>query len=918
MKPSLGAVGLAAVLSLGGGLPAAAAAAPDAKPADAAGPIVTSTSRPFTSNDLLLFELSAAGHQLDDGFGAYGSRAGVFLPFGQLTRLLDLAVTVDAERGRADGWVLSQDRPLHLDLAAHKAQIGNRTVEFSDAQAALFQGDLYLRADLIEQLLPLTLKVDQASLSIEITPKAKLPFQERLERETRKGGLAASASPAEEVLKVQTPYRAFSPPAVDVNILAGGGNHGAQTQTQADVRVAGDLAFAGFQSYAGTDASGRLNDVRVLFERKDPQGQTVGIPGLTRADVGDTFTPGLLLGARSVAGRGVAVTTGPLEQANVFDKIDIRGELPAGWQAELYVNEVLRASQLDPVDGRYEFLQVSLVYGVNVIRVVLYGPRGERKEDVRRVNVGATSLAKGEAVFSFGAVQESTQVVNLQNNTAIGLGGAGDLRTVGQLAYGLGGGATVTTGVAAYTPTPNDHRTMGSLGLSGSLMGAAAEIDGAVDNHSGAALAFGLAGRPLDISIVARDSEYNGQFIDENHFTFGSEPLRRATNLNLAYTANLAGIGALPLSALIERDQFVTGGDRYSAQGQVSKPIGRYLVSGSLDYESTGQLTSSRQMTGSLDVSGMAPGNWQLRGSLDYQVIPDDRLVSALFTADKQILDRAALRLGLQKTFGPGAATELTGGLTYRFHVADLSLTGNWDTQRGAFSIGLQLSFSFAFDPLQKRYRAVLPGAATGGGVALDAFRDSDGDGVREPGEAGVQGLKVEGGRQPVTTDQQGHSLTTGLGDGAQARVHVDADDLGDPYISTPPEIIEIVPRPGQIAVVPYPIQATGEVELKFTFQRPGDIARGLSALSIQLIDEAGKVVAEGRTEYDGSLLLENLHRGTFQVRIEPAQAARLKLTLAAPVTVKVGSAGGFVGRISARVVTDDGKAAAPGVGGGG
>ena len=75
----------------------------------------------------------------------------------------------------------------------------------------------------------------------------------------------------------------------------------------------------------------------------------------------------------------------------MFGWIDLRGELPLGYDVERYVNDILRSGQSTPVQGRYEFRDVPLVRGVNVIRVVAYDPRGERSEEVKDQNGGITT-----------------------------------------------------------------------------------------------------------------------------------------------------------------------------------------------------------------------------------------------------------------------------------------------------------------------------------------------------------------------------------------------------------------------------------------------------------------------------------------------------------------------------------------------
>ena len=88
---------------------------------------------------------------------------------------------------------------------------------------------------------------------------------------------------------------------------------------------------------------------------------------------------------------------------------------------------------------------------------------------------------------------------------------------------------------------------------------------------------------------------------------------------------------------------------------------------------------------------------------------------------------------------------------------------------------------------------------------------------------------------------------------------------------------------------------------MKATFVAAGT-SRGLSALSLKLVDAGGKDAAAGRTEFDGSLFLEGLRPGRYRVAIDPAQAERLHLALRDPVDLVVPPAGGYIGEISLTV----------------
>jgi len=885
------------------------ATAADASPSvddDPIGAIVQAANL-FTDDDLMLFEVASGPLQLSEGLGAYSSRAGVFLPVGELSRLVDLAISVDPQIRRADGWVVSEDRRVRIDLRTMTAQVGEKTIRLGLADAAFRDGEIYVRTDKLEEILPIRFKADPGSLVLTLTPTEPLPFQQRMEREEARNRLTNRPDQGLHDVFVPTPYRAFTPPSFDLNLNTLFGNRAPKATGRYDLRASGDLAGAGVQLFAGSDTSWRLSSLRIVAERKDPDGRIAGPFGARRSSAGDTYTPGLSIGARSSSGRGFAISSAPLEQASVFDRLDLRGELPLGYEVELYVNEVLQGSQSTPIEGRYEFPDVNLAFGLNTIRLVFYGPRGERREDVRRLNVGGGQLAKGETVYSFGAVQDDVPVfpIRSKESEAAATPAHGKLRVVASLAHGVTSATTVSAGVAQYTPSSKDTRQVATAGLSTTAAGFAVQADGAADSKGGAALAIGAAGRIKGVSIVARESEYSGGFVDEVQTGGdGGSPLRRNTSLSIDSILDLYRM-RIPVSFQIRRDAYESGDSSLSATARVSRSVGRYLISSAWSYDRYSGATSIDRLAGAVDASALVDGDWQLRGALAYDAAPKLRLTSFSVGADRNFGVRNALHLGISHAFD-GDETELQAAQTWHFDVADVSIVTSYNTRHDEARVGLQLSTGLIFDPLAGRYRALGPGAAAGGSMAVNAFIDANGDGRRQPDEKGVPDVVFNGSGWPSSTDKNGHAMLTRLGDGASARVQMSMESLDDPYLQTPGDALRIVPRPGRVASALYPISVVGEVELQINFVTESGAARGLSALDVELVDAAGVVAAHGRTGYDGTALLERLRPGTYELRLESGQAARLGLELVSQTTISIPADGGFAGRVNARVARLD------------
>jgi len=881
----------------------ALAAAPSVGHAASAGPADADTAQaPFTENDLLLFDVYVGDEQMADSFAGYSSRSGVYLPLGALSRLLDLAVTVDPNHGGAEGWILSEDRTLRLDLMTQQAVLAGKPVEFAAGDAVLRDDDIYLRTSLLEKLLPVSFGIDTHGLIVTITPKEKLPFQLDAERQARLEGLKGGSGKAEPVLTVPAPYRMFTPPSVDLTLTGVVSSRPDSSTSAYTLRAAGDLAFFDAQLFAASDNHGDLDQLRFTLDKKDPDGKMAGPLGLTQVSLGDTFTPQLPMGARSAGGRGFEIRSEPLSQVDVFNKIDLHGELPPGYQVELYIGEVLRAAQVAPVNGRYDFTGVSLSYGLNVIRLVFYGPHGERREEVRKVNVGGGQLSKGERTFNLGVVQNGLPLFDVVPQVSSGLP-TGDTRVTANIAYGLTSTTTLSAGYARYAPATGVTRDLGVAGVATSIGGVATKLNVGVDNTGATDTALGVAGLYHGVSVVFRHSEYSGDFRDETvGYGSGLSALRRDTLINFDYFARIFG-ASQPLQVSVERAELVDGPTYLNLSALTSRPVGLFLVSAAWNYNRvTGSaLAQPASLNGSLAVSGRLSSTWQLRGNLDYTLEPEARLEAAAISFDRQAAQGISAHLGYGHSFMGAGSDMLDASATWHLNAVDLSLMGSYASATREARIGFELSTGFGFDPVRRRYRPFPPGVASGGSMVLQAFLDRNGDGIRQPGEDGVAGISAGGGYRASVSNKDGELTVTGLGDGATARARLDTSAVNDPYMVSPPQTLVTVPRPGRILMASYPMSESGEVEIDVSFVADQAAPRNLSALSLQLVDDKG-VAAAARSGYDGSAVLDNLRPGVYELRIDPAESSRLGLVLQEPVLVSIPGGGGFAGRVVARV----------------
>ncbi|HEY8574507.1 hypothetical protein [Phenylobacterium sp.] len=869
----------------------AAAIAPEAAPLTASGKI--------DPESLLLFALDLDKLTLTEGLAAYGEPQDPLIPLSELARFLEYDIDVLPAERRIVGRLGQSRTSLVVDLATGTARVGGRTVPLGAQDVAVTPNEIYLRASAINRLLPLELKVNPNELAISVVAKEPIPIQSRLERLARLRSAEGAPGAQEELLRVPSPYGPFSMPNFDVSLSLGAGTRTGAEQGPAfpfryDVRAAGDLLYGGYQAYVGSDERGGPAVARLTFERRSVEGRLLGPLKARQISIGDVYTPSFALGPRSLNGRGFALSTVPLDQTNVFNRVDLRGELPLGYDVELYVNDVLQGGQNTPNKGRYEFLNVPLTRGVNVVRVVTYGPHGERDENTRIVNVGGAQLARGEMTFEFAAVQQERSLFLLADEEVTDFisDSAGRLRVVAGINYGLTQFITVTGG-AALIPAPGGaSRGLYGLGARTSLLGFVTQLDLAMDSEGGTAEGIGLAGQVFGVSTVVRYLLFQNGFLDENgpgvDFT---RSLVSRGELNLDGNVQFLG-RIIPLSFRTARTEYSDGEIGLLGAFRASATTGALLLSGGLEYSHDyGRNRDDTRLTGFFAASTFRSYTWQIRSTIDYDILPEFHLRALAITADRDLSERTSLRLGLGQSLDNLESFNVTASAITRTKFGDFALTTDYSNQDKSWRVAAQVNFGLAFDPVRRRYGVVSEGVGGGGSVAFHAFLDQNGNGERDAGEGGVRNLIITSSGRNFATNEEGRVLITGLGSTATARLTVSLDELDNPSLRSPPVSIQVNPRPGSVTEVAYPMRPTGDVMVRILLRRGDGSLVGLSAVQLQLVGEDGKIV-EAKTEFDGAASFEGVVAGKYTVQLNPEQAQRLRMRLLKPLSVVISSEG--------------------------
>lgn len=837
----------------------------------AGGPAQAGTWQP-SEDDSLIFELRSSGYRIGDTLRGYQTPAGVCLDMADLIQTLDLPVRLDKKSRRATGWIFAEDQRFALDRDSY-------TVQTVNGQAPLAANAIYDTpegwcADLgaLSTWFGVRLRADMGNLAIFLETDRKLPFIEAMARRSRAARLRSTPDTFDlaQLPQAEVPYRSWRTPSVDLMLRTQWKstlNSGRGPDVQYEALASGEALGASFEARLASDRSGVPAALRLRAYRNDPAGGLLGSLHATQLAAGDVETQQGALTGQSAVGRGFFISNRPLSRPGQFGKTTIRGDLPAGWDAELYRNGSLRAFQADRGDGRYEFDDVELLYGLNEFEVVLYGPQGQLRRERTSMPVGIESIPAGKTWYWAGIVDDGHELFDFS-------------RTMADPLTGWRWGVGVERGIDKKTSAGLEMQSLVMAGkrhdyleatLRRAVGPALVDISGAQQFGAGAALRAQALGKIGKWRFQAQTMWIDGGFESE---LVKAEELRHHS-LRIDGEAKFGRV-TIPLQAAIERSRTRDGASVTEWLMRASLNLRHAALSVQLSQRSTrgGQARDAAADGTRLELLGNTMlGPVRLRGETRFRISGEKRgFEAAALYAEANLSERTNFRATIEHD-AQNERTDFGLGLIQQFKRFSLRADASADT-RGAIGFGLSLAMSLGPDPVDGGWRVSRDRLAQQGQASVEVFRDDNGDGYRQPGEEAVEGVMIEAGfhHSEAPTNKQGRAVVDGLRPFVPVLVGIDTGSLPDPLLQPKGRGMVVVPRPGVAAKLSLPLAPTGEAEAILL----GTDGEAVAGVTLELVDGAGRVAAQAVSEFDGYVLFDLVPYGDYRLRIGAASAAIL------------------------------------------
>jgi hypothetical protein len=818
-------------------------------------------------DDQFLLDVSIRQQRLGDGVRAYPTPEGTCVVLGDFLTTLDVPMHIDLDAKTAKGWAFKEANRISIDRAAGKVQFGTLSEALPAGAIRDVPEGWCADTNALSRWFGVKVVPRTSGSVLLLESQAKLPVEQAIERRKRAALIKKNASlELSSLPQVKLPYRLWRAPALDF-VVSGGVTYRASTGTEIDRRAAvyaaGEIATLSYTAQVGSDDKGEPQVFRFRAFRSDPDGGLLGPLNATHFEIGDvTGHDDKLLGP-GMNGRGVAVTNQPLFQPAAFDRTRFEGDLPAGWEAEIYRNGQLLGFAEAGDDQRYHFDDVQLVYGDNQVDIVLYGPQGQIRTRTENVNVGQDNVPKGETWYWAGVNQPGKDIINFQDVTDDP--NRPNVQATIAVAHGIDAKTSVALLVQAVM-LDDERLTYVEGSVRRSVGRALVEVSASRDTKGGTAVRAQILTKLGDVALSA-------ETIATDNFRYDGDRRESVHEARLSADAPIKiGRASIPAHADVRYTEKADGTSYLEAAARLSTHINRFNLSGEVHYlRNYASTDSGPDPPGELETSLIGSGRVgpvRLRGTATWEFQPQSRFknaeVSAYWSASQSADFEAGVSYDALTRVARARLTHIR-----RFDTMALSVTGEAASD-GALALGFNLNFSL--DP-SHGFGLSRQTLANAGAVKARVYRDLNDNGRRDPDEPLEKGALITTGSRLAEhgTDTHGEVMVAGLSNYVPVAVGIDTSTLSDPMLAPRQALQVVTPRPGIAAEVDIPLVGAGDIE--------GAIVRdggdGFEGLDIELLDASGKVVATTRTDFDGFFLFERVAYGHYSVRIS-AEAARV------------------------------------------
>ena len=808
--------------------------------------IVQSMGQRIATGEFLLFSLHLNGQYLGEAFAIKGER-GVLVGLSGLVEILQLAINVDIANGTAAGWFINEANLFSLSATEPVLlTVNNQNITLSEQQL-LIDDDIYIDAAVLERVFSVVINPDYANLTLELTTEQLFPVTAQQQRQKQLFNKQNKGDNLPTQPWKASPYQAISMPVADLQLNYRRDND--SSRTSYSLLGAQDFAYLSAEYFLSGREQDLLSDSRLTFTKQDINNNLLGAFAASELAFGDITATQVGSRYNGQYGRGFKFSNYQLDRKINNNKINLTGAIQPGWDVELYRNGILIEQQLSLADGRYIFDNIDLLYGENTFELIFYGPQGQVERKTEYYFIDGNQLAQGEDAYEISVSEQGKQLLGNQSNSS-------DSGWLGAARYERG----LTNNIAIYTGAiaqkrEDDELYQFAFGTNINLferllLNLDYEQNNQQQNELELTARTQIADQSLLFTVTDR-SDHQQQDFQSYQFDMSGELMQNRYG-RLNYQNNF----------LLQHSN--SGRDLQQAYNRFNYSYSGFSVNNLLQWQNANEQS---KVYGATRIQGRI-GRTYSRFGFDYLLSPESDILSYQAEFNRSINAKLQAELTLKHTLSEDIQSADLG-LNWQNDDFNLSSTINYNSNDD-WLFSLYSRFSFGYDAENNRTFMSNRSLTSTGSLLVKVFLDQNNNGIMDPDEQGVAGIKVKGvqNHRQAITDEQGIALLTSMPANRTTDIILDRHSFADPFLIPAHDGFSITPRAGFIEYMDYPLNNASEIE-GVIYKQHGEHTQIQPYANIALLDESGKEVAKTQAAFDGYYLFTDLRPGQYQAVVD-------------------------------------------------
>lgn len=861
--------------------------------------------------EILLMEIAVNG---DKGLAfaepVLGLKQGedILLSLYDFVNVAQFAINVKPDEKIAEGWFIREHRKFKLDGHAMTISADDRTYPLAAGDVQFEDSDILVRGGVLAQVFMYQGKASLRYQRLSISTSDKWPAIERLERLRR---LKGDILPPPSAPRLDDPYQWISIPSIDVSTVyeysKDGEKDGRKTEAEKkrnhNIVMNGDFLKHSTRVVTSGDEEHPVQTASAILSRQSDENNLLGPLKAREYQFGDVSSVSVPGGVITGGGVGMRVTNkSPLMTTD--DITILEGDIPPGWDAELYRGLQMVDSLSNVENGRYRFENVYLSAGENMFRVLKFGPMGEVQEEEIPIYSTPALLATNPNIYDVSVNLAETKLWTREPSddqdkyTPI-VAGTWERR--------VGSESSVKAGLAT-AQADGQQKTYLHLGgatyIAETVLnaGLSADVDGSVMGSI-------AARRRILEQEVRLAAEYTGA--DYGSISDAEIPSKYGLDFNmrggLPRIADFS-LGNYSLLARYEEDETGTGTRQLG--GNWAYRMGQLAFNHSLRHNLNfyGETDVISPITGLpmpprddresfRGVSSVMGTLWRTRwrASVNYDLDPAFDVTSYNLELNRHLVGDFSGRLVVshkpEERFTEGEAQ-------LKWNHEDFTLTPGikYNTDRDLTAY-VSANFSLAYDPYSSAVEMSYKKLSETGGISAFVFLDKDGDLVFSEGDEPIQDAVVSAihSRRRASTDETGQAFIYEVPDNVLTDVALDETSLFDPYMVAASAGRSLLPRAGHTSRIELPVHNGGELDGNVYIAMQDGKDRSAKNLRVNLYHLDGRFAQSATVSFDGFYLFQKIHPGQYWLLVDSRDAQNQRFIRPLPQKLTFGYEGTII-----------------------